>query len=448
MATAGRGRLGANVSFVAKAADQVCGVGVPVEHVETLIVGGGQAGLAMSHMLKRRSRPHLILERGRIAERWRTERWEGLRFQFPNWSVKLPDFEFQNRDPDAFATTREILKYLVDYANFVAPPIRCGITVTALKCEEGPWGLLAETSGGPVKAKNVVVATGPYQRAVIPNILPREHGLYQVHASGYRAPEQLRDGAVLVVGSGASGAQISEELCRAGRKVYLSVGRHRRMPRRYRGRDLIWWLRALGLDQTPVEQRGPERALPLITGAYGGHTIDFREFAKQGMTLLGRVKSANNCILEIAADLSDSLAHGDATCESFLDLVDAHIERLRLKSPEEPEARARRPEPACVAEPLRQLDLHAANIRSVIWATGYGLDFGWIDAPVFDQRDEPIHHGGVTAVPGLYFLGLQWLSKMNSSFLSGVGEDAAVLADHIANRELSSSAQSLALAAH
>ncbi len=419
-----------------------------MEHVETLIVGGGQAGLVMSHMLKRRGRPHLILERGRIAERWRTERWNGLRFQFPNWSVKLPDFEFQSKDPDAFATTGEILKYLADYANFVAPPIRCGVTVNALTCVEGAWGLVAETSGGPIKAKNVVVATGPYQRAIMPNILQGEPGLYQVHASGYRAPEQLRDGAVLVVGSGASGAQISEELCRAGRKVYLSVGRHRRMPRSYRGRDLIWWLRALGLDQTPVEQRGPERALPLITGAYGGHTIDFREFTEQGIMLLGRVKSASNGILEIAADLSDSLAHGDATYENFLDLVDAHIERLRLKSPEEPEARDRRPEPACVTEPLRQLDLRAANIRSVIWATGYGVDFGWIDALVFDQSGEPIHHRGITDVPGLYFLGLQWLSKMNSSFLSGVGEDAAVLADHLSDRELSSSAQSLALGAH
>jgi len=248
------------------------------EHVETLIVGGGQAGLALSHMLSRRGCDHLVLERGRIAERWRTERWDGLRFQFPNWSVQLPDFPFVKGDPDAFATSAEIVDFLTAYAAFVDAPIRCGVTVTALQGRDGARGFLAETSEGTIAADNVVVATGPYQRPIIP-ALPGGTGLYEVHASRYREPGQLPRGAVLIIGSGASGAQIAEELFRAGRQVYLSVGRHRRMPRRYRGRDLIWWLTTLGLDQTPVERRGPDRSLPLITGAYGGHTIDFRQFA-------------------------------------------------------------------------------------------------------------------------------------------------------------------------
>jgi putative flavoprotein involved in K+ transport len=405
-----------------------------VEHVETLIIGGGQAGLVMSHRLKQRGRAHLVLERNRIAERWRSERWDGLRFQFPNWSVRLPDFPFPHRDPDGFAATGDILDYINAYADFVAPPIRCGVAVTRLRCRDGGSGFIAETSEGAIEADNVVVATGPYQRAVVPDLLREDAKIFQVHASRYANPGQLPPGAVLVAGSGASGAQIAEELLRSGRRVYLSVGRHTRLPRRYRGRDLIWWLSALGLDQTTVEQRGPSRLLPVISGAYGGHTIDFRRFATEGVTLLGRVEAARDGVIHFAADLADSLANGDATYAAFLDMADAHIERHALSMPEDPAARAVLPDPRCVTEPLRHLDVSADGIGAVIWATGYGLDFGWIDIAVLNPNGEPIHRRGITEVPGLYFLGLQWLSRMNSSFLSGVGDDAAVLADHIAAR--------------
>jgi putative flavoprotein involved in K+ transport len=406
----------------------------PIERVETLIVGAGQAGLAMSHMLSRRGRPHLVLERHRIAERWRTERWKGLRFQFPNWSVRLPDFPFPHTDPEAFATSGEIVNFICAYADFIAAPIRCGVTVLALRCHGGASGFVAETSDGPFQAANVVVATGPYQRPIIPSRLQDAVGIFQMHASRYSEPNQLPPGAVLVVGSGASGVQITEELLRAGRRVYLSVGRHRRMPRRYRGRDLIWWLSALGLDQTPVEKRGPDKSLPLITGAYGGHTIDFRQLAAQGIVLLGRLASARDGAIDIAPDLAASLAHGDAAYTAFLDMVDAHVERHDLDLPEDPAARAVQPDPPCIAESLRRLDLHAAGVSAVVWATGYGVDFDWIDLPVLDARGEPVHCQGITDVPGLYFLGLQWLSKMNSSFLAGVGDDAARLAEYIAAR--------------
>src|SRR6266404_3760170 len=406
---------------------------MPVERVETLIVGGGQAGLAMSHRLKQRGLAHLVLERHRIAERWRSERWDGLRFQFPNWSVSLPEFSFPRTDPDGFAGTGEIVDYITAYAAFVAPPIRCGVAVTRLRCRDGGSGFVAETSDGAIEADNVVVATGPYQRPLMPDLL-RDEDIFQVHASRYKNPEQLPPGAVLVVGSGASGAQITEELRRAGRRVYLSIGHHTRLPRRYRGRDLIWWLGAMGIDQTPVEARGPARLLPLITGAYGGYTIDFRRFAADGVTLLGRVAAAHRGIFDIAPDLTQSLAEGDAAYSTFLDMVDAHVQRHGLKMPVEPAARAVPPDPPCVTEPLRRLDFRADGIGAVIWATGYGLDFGWIDAPVLDRRGEPLHRHGITEVPGLYFLGLQWLSKLKSSFLSGVGDDAAVLADHIAAR--------------
>ena len=406
---------------------------MPVERIETLVIGGGQAGLTMSHRLKQRGLPHLVLERHRIAERWRSERWDGLKFQFPNWSVRLPDFAFPHRDPDAFTSTAEIIDFIEAYAALVAPPIRCGIEVTRLRRGDGASGFVAETSDGPIVADNVVVATGPYQRPLIPEVL-RDADVFQVHASRYRNPQQLPPGAVLVIGAGASGAQIAEELYRAGRRVFLSVGRHTRLPRRYRGRDLIRWLAELGIDETPVEQRGPSRLLPVITGAYGGHTIDFRRFAADGVTLLGRVQAARDGVIDIAPDLAESLANGDAIYAAFLETVDARVKQHRLMLPEDPDARACLPDPPCVTEPIRRLGLQAEDLVAVIWATGYGVDFGWIDIPVLDVRGEPVHRNGVSDVPGLYFLGLQWLSKMKSSFLSGVGDDAAVLAGHIAIR--------------
>ncbi len=407
---------------------------MPVEQVQTLIIGGGQAGLAMSHRLKQRGLAHLVLERHRIAERWRSERWDGLRFQFPNWSVRLPDFPFPHTDPDGFATSGDILDFISAYAAFVAPPIRCGVAVTSLRCRDGASGFVAEISDGVIEADNVVVATGPYQRPIIPALLRDDADVFEVHASRYTNPDQLPSGAVLVIGSGASGAQIAEELLCAGRRVYLSVGRHTRLPRRYRGRDLIWGLSAMGIDQTPVEARGPSRLLPVITGAYGGHTIDFRRFAADGVTLLGRLEAAHEGVIDFAPDLVESLDNGDAIYSTFLDMVDAHIKQHGLNMPEDPAARAVLSDPLCVTEPLRRLDLRAAGVSAVIWATGYGVDFGWIGVPVLDARGEPVHRGGVTDVPGLYFLGLQWLSKMSSSFLSGVGDDAAVLADHIVAR--------------
>jgi len=403
---------------------------VLTEHVETLIVGGGQAGLAMSHMLSRRGRPHLVLERGRIAERWRSERWDGLRFQFPNWSVRLPDCAFPHSDPDGFATSEEIVDYIDAYATQIEAPVRCGVAVTALHQGESGKGFVARTSAGSIQATNVVIATGPYQRPVAPDLPLGE--LFQIHASAYKQPDQLPSGAVLIVGSDASGAQIAEELVRAGRRVYLSVGRHRRMPRRYRGRDLIWWLGAMGLDQTPVEARGPDATLPLITGANGGHTVDFREFAAQGITLLGRLQAVQDGVLHFADDLRQNLAYGDAAHGGFLDRVDQFVEQNGLSVPADPEARAERGEPPSVAEPLRQLDHRVIGLSAVIWATGYTFDFGWIDLPVLHPDGRPMHNRGIAPVSGIYFFGLPWLSKMSSSFLSGVGDDAARLADGIA----------------
>jgi putative flavoprotein involved in K+ transport len=404
------------------------------DYVETLIVGGGQAGLTMSHMLSRHGLAHLVLERGRIAERWRSERWDGLRFQFPNWSVRLPDYPFPHADPDCFATSGDIVDYLESYARQIGAEVRCGVAVMALRKDELGGCYVAETSAGPIRAMNVVIASGPYQKPVVPDLSADLNGTFRVHASAYKQPDQLPPGSVLVVGSGASGAQIAEELVRAGRKVYLSVGRHKRMPRRYRGHDLIWWLATMGLDQTPVAERGPDATLPLITGAYGGHTVDFREFAAQGMILVGRLQSMRDGVLCFADDLAESLAFGDAAYASFLDKVDNYIEQSGLDLPPEPQARAKHPDPTCLAEPVRELDKNSIDLGSLIWATGYTFDFSWIDLPVLDAGGVPIHDKGVAPLPGIYFLGLPWLSRMSSSFLSGVGDDAARLADIIRSR--------------
>ena len=237
-----------------------------------------------------------------------------------------------------------------------------------LRRSYGGTGFSAETSEGPIEADNVIIATGPYQRPVIPVLLRDEVSIFQLHTSQYRNPNHLPPGAVLVVGSGASGAQIAEELFRSGRRVYLSVGRHTRLPRRYRGRDLIWWLSAMGLDQKSTEEYGPDRTKPLITGAFGGSTIDFRRFAAEGVTLLGRVQGAHQGVVNLASDLGKRLAHGDGSYTAFLDMMDAYVERHGLDMPEEPTARTVLPDPPCLIEPLPYLNLHDADIGTVVWA--------------------------------------------------------------------------------
>ena len=401
------------------------------EAVETLIVGGGQAGLTMSDMLSRRGRPHLVVERGRIAERWRSERWDGLRFQFPNWSVRLPNCPFRCSDPDGFATSGEIVDYIKSYASQIRAPVRCGVEVMRLRQDDEGKRFVALTSTGPITAANVVIATGPYQRPAIPNLPVHDCDLFQIHASRYTRPDQLPAGAVLVVGSGASGSQIAEELVRAGRRVYLSVGRHKRVPRRYRGRDLIWWLETMRLDELTIEQRGPDATLPLITGAYGGHTVDFREFAAQGMTLLGRLQLIRNGALHFGDDLAQNIDHGDAAYIDFLERIDRFVDRCGMSVSVDPEARANRGDRSEITSRARQIDIRRADLGSIVWATGYRFDFGWIDLPVLDADGQPRHQQGIAPVRGIYFLGLPWLSKMRSSFLSGVADDAARLADRI-----------------
>lgn len=404
-----------------------------IEEAGTLIIGGGQAGLAMSEHLGRRGVPHLILERRRIAERWRSERWDSLVANGPAWHDRFPNMEFPG-DPDGFATRDEIVGYLEAYAKKIAAPIRCGVEVTALRRSDDGRGFLAQTAQGVFAARNVVAATGPFQRPVIPAVVPEGTGLMQLHSSAYRNPRQLPDGAVLVVGAGSSGVQIADELLRSGRRVFLSVGPHDRPPRRYRGRDFVWWLGALGKWDAKAVTPGMEHVTIAVSGAHGGHTVDFRRLAARGMTLLGRAEGFRDGAIQFAPDLARNIAMGDWNYLSVLDEADAYAARNGLDLPEDPEARRKEPDPACVRDPILALDLKEAGIASIIWATGYALDFGWMKLDAFDERGRPVHQRGVANVPGLYFLGLPWLSRRASPFIWGVWHDADYLAGHIAAR--------------
>jgi putative flavoprotein involved in K+ transport len=256
-----------------------------MERIETVIIGGGQAGLAMSYCLGQFRREHVILERECVAERWRGERWDSLAFQSPNWNLCLPGFAYHGADPDAFASRDEVLRFIESYAAFVRAPLRCGLAATALRRKPGSTRLIVETPSGSIEAKNVVIATGPFQ--VPADRLPIAGSALHLHSSRYRNPQMLPPGAVLVIGSGNSGAQIAEELCSAGRRVYLSVSRHRRIPRRYRGRDYNWWYLEFGEGDTTVDQRHVMQPARLLTGAGGGHDVNLRRLTAEGLCCLG-----------------------------------------------------------------------------------------------------------------------------------------------------------------
>ncbi|AVF41035.1 FAD-dependent oxidoreductase [Pandoraea apista] len=407
---------------------------VQTTSIDTLVVGAGQAGVAMSEHLSKLGVPHLVLERSRIAERWRTGRWDSLVANGPAWHDRFPNMTFAGVDPDAFASKEQVADYFVDYARKIEAPIRTGVEVTKVVRNAGRPGFTVETSDGTLEALRVVVATGPFQRPVIPPIAPRDARITQIHSADYRNPEQLPSGNVIVVGAGSSGVQIADELNRAGRQVYLSVGPHDRPPRGYRGRDFCWWLGVLGEWDAEVMRPGKEHVTIAVSGARGGHTVDFRRLAHEGVTLTGLTQSFENGVARFQADLADNIAKGDENYLSLLDAADAYAARNGLELPEEPEARVIPADPACLTHPLLELDLEKAGVTSIVWATGYAVDFGWLQVDAFDENGKPRHQRGVSKEPGVYFLGLPWLSRRGSSFIWGVWHDARHIADHIATQ--------------
>lgn len=407
-----------------------------IESIDTLVIGAGQAGVAASEHLSKLGVAHVVLERDRIAERWRTGRWDSLVANGPAWHDRFPGMTFPGISPDAFASKDQVADYFEAYAKQIDAPIRTGVEVKKAVRNEGRPGFRVETSAGVFDALNLVVATGPFQCPVIPAIAPKDERLHQIHSAAYLNPEQLPEGGVLVVGAGSSGVQIAEELLRSGRDVYLSVGPHDRPPRSYRNRDFCWWLGVLGLWDAEKVTPGREHVTIAVSGANGGYTIDFRKLAAQGMKLVGLTKSFEDGKVSFQNDLGDNIRAGDANLMALLDAADEYVTRNGLDLPEDPEARALLADPDCMVNPVLELDLINAGVRTIIWATGYATDYSWLEVDTFDEKGKPLHQRGVsTEERGVYFLGLPWQSRRGSSFIWGVWHDAKHVAGHIATQQ-------------
>lgn len=406
---------------------------------DTIVIGGGQAGLALSYYLTQQGRTHLVLEQGQVGETWRSGRWDSFTLNTPNWMTQLPGFAYQDDDPDGFLPREEVVDYLERYAASFHAPLHCGVRVTAVRQRPGGDGYLVEAQQMTFAARNVVLATGAFPKAKLPTASAAlSADVCQMHTSEYRNPQILPSGAFLVVGTGQSGCQIAEELHESGRQVYLSTSSCGRVPRRYRGKDIAWWLARLGFYDRTLDQLPSPTARfacnPHVSGSQGGHDINLRQFASRGITLLGHVQAAQGKQLLLAQDLEENLAKADAFAAQVTHGIDEYITKTGMEvaannTPDEAPSNGAAP-----TKPLLTLDLQSAGISTIIWASGYQLDFSWVHVPVFDQAGYPVHRRGVTAYPGLYFLGLHWLYKMKSALLFGIGEDAAFIASAIADR--------------
>ena len=387
----------------------------------------------MSYHLRQRGREHVILERRRIAERWRTERWDSLHFQLPNRWLELPGKPYEGPDPNGFSHHSDVIGFIADYATEIAAPVRTGVEVTSLRADEGGGGYLLKTTDGEINSRHVVVATGPFQRPWIPDFgraLPS--AVYQTDTTHYRNPAELPPGAVLVVGSGNSGCQIADELLRSGRHVFLAVGRHSRVPRRYRGQDVIWWYEKLGRFDVNVDTFPGRRYPPTIimTGVGGGYDLDPRHLGCAGVRLIGRVLGTNDGMLGLADDVDELLASADQSYAAFIDAADILAATPAMRS-ELDQVDVPALLPPLRIDGMRTLSLRAENIRTIIWAGGFNYSFDWVKLPVLDANGKPVQQRGVTACPGAYFLGLHWMHTFRSGILAFVGRDASYIADHI-----------------
>jgi putative flavoprotein involved in K+ transport len=404
-----------------------------MENIETVIIGGGQAGLATSYYLTQYGREHIILEQAaQAANVWRNGRWDSFTLVTPNWMLKMPSAEYQGNDRDGFLPRDEVIAYFEQYVEQFRLPIQYNTRVVSVEPLDGQ-GYCVQTDGHAFAAENVVMATGFFQQPKIPpfaaDLSPR---ITQLHSSGYRNPESLPSGAMLVVGSGQSGSQIAEELYQSGRKVFLSTGSAGRVPRRYRGKDILEWLDLGGLFDLTPDQLPPGMSkfegVPHITGKNGGHTLNLHRFARDGVTLLGHLRGAIGDKVCLAPDLYENLAKVDGFESEVLNEIDRAIEENGLDAPTEdvPQLRDGYEQPI-----IEELDLQAADINTIIWAMGYTFDYSLVRLPVRDEDGFPIQTRGVTNHAGLYFVGIPWMPSEKSGFLLGVGDSAAHIVSHI-----------------
>jgi putative flavoprotein involved in K+ transport len=409
------------------------------QHHSVIIVGGGQSGLSVSYYLKQRSIDHLVLEKHDLVHTWRTQRWDNFCLVTPNWQCKLPGYEYRGSDPHGFMKKAEIIDYLQGFVRHVAAPVQTGVTVQRVAPRGGVGGGYGvSTSAGDYTADQVVVASGGYHQPIIPRLAERlPADVLQMHSEQYRNPQALPPGKVLVVGNGQSGAQIAEDLHLAGREVVLATGDAPRCARFYRGKDVVTWLAEMNyydmpVDQHPLREGVRDNTNHYVTGRDGGRDIDLRAFARDGMQLYGLLTGlgADGVTLEFAPDLRSNLDHADRIYNGINASIDKYIAKAGIDAP-----------PGGVYTPVWEpaaerttLDLRAAGIGSVVWCIGFQPDFRWLDAPVFNGRGQPGHVRGVTALPGLYFVGLPWLHTWGSGRFSGVARDALYLAEQIEAR--------------
>jgi putative flavoprotein involved in K+ transport len=405
-----------------------------MRRTEAVVIGGGQAGLAMSHCLGASGVDHVVLERGRVAERWRSERWESLRLLSPNWQTRLPGFRYQGPDPDGYMRVGEVVDFLERYARSFAAPVEEGTTVLSVARVHDGYRVV--TDRGAWEAPSVVIATGHCDTPLVPPFAASlADDVVQLVPSRYRHPDQLPPGGVLVVGASASGVQLADEIHASGRPVTLAVGRHTRLPRVYRERDILWWFDAMGIFDEPIEDvfdpavSLSQPSLQLV-GRPDRATLDLPALRERGVRLVGRATGANGRRLFFADDLVAYTAAADARLARLIQRIDIFAARTGLDAEvgaPEPFLPFLWPDPGPV-----EIDLRAEGIRTVVWATGFRRLYPWLQVPVLDARGEIRHEGGVTPFPGLYVIGLYFLRRRKSSFIDGVGRDAMELATHLA----------------
>jgi len=403
------------------------------EHVTAVVVGAGHAGLAASHFLTARSIDHVVLERGEVANSWRHERWDSLRLLTPNWLARLPGHAYAGPDPDGYLTSGEVASFIDGFAARVRAPVRTGTTVVSVRRTDEGYDVA--TDRGTLRCRSVVIASGACNRPAVPALgasLPA--ALEQLTTFDYRNPDQVADGGVLVVGASATGVQVAAELARAGRPVTLAVGEHVRLPRTYRGRDVLWWMDATGvwdegLDEIDDLTRARRLPSPQLVGTAERTTLDLNALTDLGVGLVGRWAAVRDDTALFSGGLRNVFALADLKQRRLLDTFDAWASEHGADDGATPE----RPEPTRVPATSRlHLDLGSGEIRTVVWATGYRPDYSWLDVPVVDPKGRLRHEGGVVDSPGLYALGLPVLRRRKSTFIHGIEDDARAVVDHLA----------------
>jgi putative flavoprotein involved in K+ transport len=407
------------------------------ECFDTIVIGAGQAGLATGYYLSQNKQKYVILEQSStIASAW-LSRWDSFSLVLPNWTLQMPEFPYQGEEPDGFLSKDEIIKYFERFAATFNPDIRFRNKVIRVEKNPVHQNFLVHTSDHIYETANVVVATGTFQKPKIPPFSKNlSEEITQLHTSEYRNPQELPEGAILVVGSGQSGCQIAEELYQSGRKAYLCVGGATRLPRFYRGKDSIFWLREMNFfDQTVDTLESPKErfsANPFLSGKGGGRSLDLHQFAKDGVILLGHMRDAKGKKIFLLPDLKESLSKIDDFVVELKKNIDKFIETHNIEAEEE--SVESELSDGFDFEIIEELDLEAAGIKTIIWATGFRFNFSWVKFPVADEYGYPIQTRGVSEIPGLYFSGLHWLYKRRSGLPWGVGEDAAHIVEHLINR--------------